>query len=357
MSEALAVRPWTTADRPDWDAFVAGHPGAGTGHLSALIRLGETLPGVETCSLLARGPHGEVAGVLPLFLATSRRLRVVPVRSALSGVLLPAGPLADHRLPPERQQAVIEALLEQARQLAGARRADRLVVALPGLTGGRPVLGGAGTSPLLGYGFHDDLRAGTYLDLQRPASELWQGLDPKCRNMIRRAEREGATAAVVSERSDWLAAAEISAASEPANRYPGAFFEAAWTELIEPGHAVPVGVWAGGMLRSLSLGSLQNGSAYYWFNFSRRPVSPPGVNNLALWRLIEECRNRGALGFELGSLDSGPGRQGSIARFKESFGGVPYYAVAGERVLRPLREAALDLAEQCVASLRAWARE
>jgi len=356
VSDALQVHPWTEAVRPEWDAFVAGHPGAGSGHLSAVMRLAATLPGVEACSLVARGSHGEVAGILPLFATASRRLRIAPVRAVVSGALLPAGPLADHRLAPERQEMVTGALLANAMRIASDLRADRLVVALPGLDHGRPALAGLGTSPLLRHGFRDEPRAGTYLDLRRPEGDLLAALDPKCRNMIRRAEREGAAAAVVSRRADWLEAAEISAGSDPANRYPPAFFAAIWDHLVEAGHAIPVGVWTGGGLRTLVLGSLLNGSAYYWYSFSRRPVSPPGVNNLALWHLILECRSRGAGGFELGSLDSGPGRQGSIARFKESFGGQPYYAMAGERVLRPVRAAALDLAEQCVTTLRAWGR-
>ena len=68
---------------PEWDDFVRTHPLASYGHLSAQFALADA-SGVRNASLVVRD-GGRIAGLLPLFAAEQRSLRLVPVRELTSG--------------------------------------------------------------------------------------------------------------------------------------------------------------------------------------------------------------------------------------------------------------------------------
>jgi hypothetical protein len=352
MTGRIAVLPLDEAGLEALACFLAGPAVLGPGHHPAIVRVGGLLPGVVGRTLVATDEQGSVVGWLPLFEVTESLGLGLERREFLSGVQLPAGPCLAPGLPESSRRAVLTALLGAAESEARLRGADRLVIGLPGLSAGRPAMQAPLALPLSEHGFVDTVRPGLWLDLEKPPEELLQGVEGRCRTMIRRAERAGAVAAVITSRMEWQGTWALSQQYGPENRFSRAFLDALWDECVAAGVAVPVGVWTGSGLQSVVVAASWGEGAYYWLGFNRRPAATPGVNNLGLWQLLLECRQRGVRGFELGSLAYGSEKDASVSRFKRSFGGHPYFAQAGVKLLRPVRAAALDLAAAVVTTIR-----
>lgn len=160
----------------EWQHYVFSHPSATVYHLPAWSRILEKSFGYEPFHLIARNAGGVVCGVLPLLL----------VKSALTGrrlVSLPfsyrCGPLADS---PE----VLQALMEEACQLQ--KQTNSLYLELKGL-----LLPPHVTADKSENGWEKTDQFSTYiLDLLTPG-EVWKKLDPRVRQHINRARRDGVT--------------------------------------------------------------------------------------------------------------------------------------------------------------------
>ncbi len=82
--------PALTTPDAAWDTFVRSHPAGSPFHLSAWQRSIQSAFGHKPSHLIARGPSGEIAGVLPLFLVRSLvfgRMLVSTPQGAYGGIL------------------------------------------------------------------------------------------------------------------------------------------------------------------------------------------------------------------------------------------------------------------------------
>lgn len=156
------------AGAPEWDAYVSGHPDATADHLWGWRDVFEQVFG-QRCTYLVARRDGVTSGVLPLVLFRSRLFG----RSVVSVPFLNyGGVLAD-------DARVAEALADRARAIArefGAayvelRHAKSVLPALPG------------RAHKLGF-----TRA-----LPPSVDALWNGVDRKVRNQVRKAQKEGLT--------------------------------------------------------------------------------------------------------------------------------------------------------------------
>lgn len=165
----IAVQPVVVAAAEtggEWDRYVGGHPDATADHLWAWRGIVADVFGHAPVYLIARR-GGDVVGVLPLVRFSSRLFG----RSVISMPFLnDGGVLAE-------SDDVAEALLAEAKAVAVAFRASHLE-----LRHRRRVF------PNLPCRQHK-------LSLTRPvpasADALWQGLDRKVRNQVRKAQKEG----------------------------------------------------------------------------------------------------------------------------------------------------------------------
>jgi hypothetical protein len=157
-------------DSAAWDAYVTAHPAATGDHLWHWRDVFTGVFGHE-CRYLAARRDGVVTGVLPLVLFRSRLFG----RAVVSVPFLNyGGVLAD-------DDAVAGMLVQAAREVAGEFRASH--VELRHQQRQRPEL--PFRQHKLGF-----LRA-----LPSTTESLWQATDRKIRNQVRKAQKEGLTAA------------------------------------------------------------------------------------------------------------------------------------------------------------------
>jgi FemAB-related protein (PEP-CTERM system-associated) len=158
----------SATDAPTWNDFVRTMPDATGYHLWNWRRVFERAFGHRCHYLIARDPLG-VAGVLPL----------VEVRSWMFGRALSSLPYVNYGGVLARTEAAREALLEQAARIAAARSLSYIVMrhkrrVYPDL-------------PARGH------KVTMLLPLAASADAMWNGLDRKVRNQIRKAEKSGLT--------------------------------------------------------------------------------------------------------------------------------------------------------------------
>jgi hypothetical protein len=345
--ELLHFEPSLTAA---WDAFVAGHPLAGYGHLSANFALTQH-GGFENASMMVRDGK-KIVAVLPLFEHAERVLRAIRVRELISGALFPAGPLISPQTKGKAEAAALALLLEGLEHRSRARRIDRIRIAYPNITAGQPTAIRLGYSPLLHHGFHACPGVGLLLDLAQPLERLAAGRSSGCRQTINKGEAGGIRTAVIQERDEWLSCHALNLHTLGPLALSEAEVAAIWDHFIVPGHASARGTYVGGSLRGVTVTIQVNGAVYYWHGW-RTAAAVNGEAHVGLWHAIVAAREQGCQIFELGSLEFANARNIGISQFKRSFGGVPFQTLAAHREVKAVKAAAIALAETAVAALRA----
>ena len=162
----LAIAHATSADAVDWDEFVRSRHDASGYHLWAWREVFERGLG-HPCHYLVAREHGRVAGVLPL----------VEMRSWIFGRALSSLPYVNYGGVLAAGGAAASALVAEAARIASARslsyvvlrHRQRMFPALPAR----------------------DHKVTMVLPLPRDEHTLWNGLDRKVRNQIRKAEKSG----------------------------------------------------------------------------------------------------------------------------------------------------------------------
>lgn len=352
----MELLDYTSDLRPEWDAFVAAHPRAAQGHLSAQFELAAATPGVQNVSLAVRDGRA-LTGVLPLFASSHRQLKAVPVRELMSGAFFPAAPLVSPKLQGKAETRVLDLLHEGMAARAAALHADRVIVTHPHVVDGQPSIVRFGYSPLLHRGFAARHGVGLLVDLSKSPEQLSSGLRSGCRQSLTKAEGAGVTVRVITDRAEWLACHELNLQTLGALAYTERQMAVIWDAFIAQGHAAAHLGSVNGTPVAATVTIYGNGSAYYWIGLNRRPAPVVGAGHLTLWTAMLAARDRGTPYFELGSLDFGNPKNAGISQFKQSFGGVPYQIISAQLDVKPVKSAALALGEAVIAAAREYRRQ
>jgi len=169
------------------------------------------------------------------------------------------------------------------------------------------------------YGFRAVRRFETFiLDLDKTEEALWAGLDSKCRNLVRRAEKSAVEirAEMNSDFVDdfWDMSKEVFAKSGLVPSWTRDFTLDMFKSLIECNRLVVLSAFVQGTRIATSLFPHDDRTMYYWAGASRREYLSMSPNNLVLWRAIQTARQLNLPKFDFVSAGGRPGK------FKQSFG-------------------------------------
>ena len=323
-STALAPEPSATVGstvhivRPeDWDGLLMRCPARTVFHRLAWLRAIARRYGLELVLLAAGDPAA------PVLVWPWLRQRKGPL--VVAGSPLPGwgtaylGPLAAEQIAdqPELAAAAAESILREPL----LRKASHLEVRI--ITADQAV-------PLLA-GFERLREFSTYvLDLRRTEDELWANLDRKCRNAVRRGERQGYRVERESGR-DWIdpflaMAREVFAQWGQRPPYDRALLEAIADELEPAGQLWVYSSWrqpdevdghgdAGAARReATSLFFVDDRRVYYWAAGSFDAAKQRAPNNILVWEVIKAARAQGLEQLDFISAS------GSAGRYKKTFG-------------------------------------
>jgi len=344
---SLRLEAYTEDKRANWDAFVADHPFAGQGHISANFALAQSHHSARNRSLMVYGQEGALLGILPLFEVQTRVLRAIPCRELKSGVEFPAGPLIKEGIASRRQADVLDALSAGAAQLAKIRGIDRIVIGYPNIVGERVSIAHFGYLPLKQYGYQESNKVYYYLELHPGEEELFKALKENCRRNIRAAISAGARVRMLQDRGEWMDCYthSLETFAEADLTWTQEDMAIVWDEFIAPGHASAVAVTFRKQIASVVVFIHVNRAGYYWIGFNRKPYLVQGANHYALWEAILQCKAKKLAVFEVGSKSFEGEKLKGISEFKERFGGSPAYALSGVLELKPVKRHLLELAD------------
>ena len=357
----LTFKPLEPDMEPAWDAFYARQPGAWPGQHRALFAFARAT-GLTPRPALALTPRGEVAALLPIFETIQRRARLLRFRVWTTGAGLRGGPLVDDALGESDRQQVWQACGDWLRTAACARGIDEVRVALPHHLGPRPVAEVYPEFPLASCGFEPATGHTMVLPLDGDEAALMARLQKRCRNMVRRADREGVVCAPFTARAVWMSDAmdlnRQTYAAEPVDALGEAAMACVWDGFVTPGMAhVYEARDADGRLASVVVTVGSPSVEYIWHAFNRRnPPPPPGAANRLWYEALSDMATRGVTACELGSIETTDPRQRGISTFKQSFGGDLRPSHAATLRLSPVKQRLAQWLESMAAAARRAAK-
>lgn len=325
-----------------WDAFVAANPHAWPGHDAAVIEF-ERLRGARSLSHLVMDDSGQLAAVVPLFVAEDRRARLFRFRTLHTGSSLRGGPLLRADLPDATRRHFWPEWIGWLKGLARREGADEIAVSLPHFYGDRPKEALYEYFPLRDCGFGDAGGVTLIADLAAAPADIAEQFTRESRKNVRHALKSGATFESIKDRAVWLACDDLNRQTfegEHFSPYSPASLEHIWDGFVARGLARVFGVRHEGNLVSVVVTAGTATSHYAWIGFNRRPMPLRGANNLLVHGVMERLRAEGVKYYEIGSLEFDDPRQQRIAAFKKSFGGIPRQAYGGILVLSEIKTAA-----------------
>ncbi|KLU66903.1 FemAB family protein [Desulfosporosinus acididurans] len=295
---SLTIQP---IERKEWDDFLKGIPQGSLFHRwewQDIIEIGFGLK-VERLGLF--DGEGVLRGLLPL---AERKMSLLKLAgSALSGAATPhAGPWGAVRL-----QDVLPALEDYLMK----KHIDYVEVRLPDMAG-------KDSFEAQGYTVEELLT----LDLAMPQDEetLWAGLEVRCRNAVRKAEKSGVEVFAPATLAEWLdpyyeLSVGVYRRQDKEPPFTKEYFTALWQKLYPTGDLVVLLARYEGKIIAGGIFPRDKNVAYYLDGVSNRDYSKLMSNNLVQWEYLKRAQ---ALGIEL--YDMVGANIPSIAKFKKSFG-------------------------------------
>ncbi|HBW37899.1 GNAT family N-acetyltransferase [Desulfosporosinus sp. BICA1-9] len=244
---------------------------------------------------------GALKGLLPL---VERKMSLLKLAgSPLSGAATPhSGPLGDVSMAD-----VLSALEEYASK----NRLDYLELGLPEVMGKEDLEQNGYTVEQL-----------TTLDLQIPneLEPLWAGLEVRCRNAIRKAEKSGVEVVEAQTLEEWLdlyydLSCGVYHRQEKEPPFSKEYFTSLWQNLYPSGDLVVLLARYEGKIIAGGIFPRDRNVSYYLDGVSDREYNKVVPNNLIQWEYLKRAQ---ALGIQL--YDMVGANIPSIAKFKKSFG-------------------------------------
>ncbi|MDQ7095570.1 GNAT family N-acetyltransferase [Desulfosporosinus sp. PR] len=297
---SLTIRP---VEREQWQEFLQGISRGSLFHRWEWQDIIEAGFGLKVNRLGLFDEEGILRGVLPL---AERKMSLLKLGgSSLSGTATPhSGPLGEAALP-----EVLSALEDYAAQ----KHFDYLELTLPDLTGKEIVA-------QQGYTVEELLT----LDLVLPQDQesLWAGLEVRCRNAVRKAEKSGVEIIEPQALEEWLEpyyalSCGVYRRQDKEPPFTREYFAALWQKLYSVGDLVVLLARYEGKIIAGGIFPRDKNVGYYLDGVSDRDYNKVVPNNLVQWEYLKRAQ---ALGIEL--YDMVGANIPSIAKFKKSFGSV-----------------------------------
>lgn len=156
------------------------------------------------------------------------------------------------------------------------------------------------------------------LDLDRPEESVWEGLESRCRNTVRKAQKQGLVVRAETDDSFldgfWQQSLEVFGNWGLKPGFTRPFLQAMWQQLVPAGLMTAFSAFEGDR-RAASMVILHDDqTAYYQFGATDRERMHLSPNNLLLWEVIRAMQTRGIHTLDMVSSS------GTAGKFKRSFG-------------------------------------
>ncbi|GAB6153140.1 peptidoglycan bridge formation glycyltransferase FemX [Desulfosporosinus burensis] len=301
-----------SVEREAWQDFQKSMPLGSLFHRWEWQEIIEVGFGLRVNRLGLFDEKGVMKGLLPL---VERKMSLLKLAgSPLSGAATPhSGPLGDVSMAD-----VLSALEEYASK----NRLDYLELGLPEVMGKEDLEQKGYTVEQL-----------TTLDLPIPneLEPLWAGLEVRCRNAIRKAEKSGVEVVEAQTLEEWLdlyydLSCGVYHRQEKEPPFSREYFTSLWQNLYPSGDLVVLLARYEGKIIAGGIFPRDRNVGYYLDGVSNREYNKVVPNNIIQWEYLKRAQ---AMGIQL--YDMVGANIPSIAKFKKSFGSTERYYIYAYR--------------------------
>jgi FemAB-related protein (PEP-CTERM system-associated) len=283
-----------TSEQDAWNGYVAGNPAASLYHRAEWQSLIKKTFGHESYFFLARGPDGDIAGVLPL----------VRLKSRLFGDFLVSMPYFNYGGAIADEKFIEDMLMQAANEHAATLGVSHIEYRDDIPRKGLPVRSN---------------KVNMILPLPRDEETLWTGFSSKLRSQIRRPQREALETLYGSEEhlDDFYAVFSRNMRDLGTPVYAKAFFRNILQCFPRESRILVVRMKGRPVAAGFLIGH-RDRLEIPWAS-SAREVNPLGVNMFFYWKVLQYAVDKHYHYFDFGrsSTDSG------TYRFKEQWGAQP----------------------------------
>ncbi len=320
-----------------WDSFVDSCDQAWLWHRYDLQDALASWNGRRDLSFAALdSSNSEILALVPLQVLQYREAKIFPVAEldSFGGIAFKNG------LGEAHQSKIWNAVLSHLRQTAKELRASEWNAALPPMS---PAYRGERcprVNPLLRLGFANTLTQTWAVNLQKGAAALWDGLEKRARNAIRKAEKLGvqirAAEHTPQDVEDYYRLHCETYARTGASPHPKAYFEAIWRNFLARGLAYGFfAVYQNEVVAAETFGVYKN-AAIYWTGAASARGLKLQASSFIQWTAMKQMQSDGVLWYETGEAfpNAQAGKLKGLNDFKRAFGGELYPFYRGRMVFR-----------------------
>ena len=351
-----------------WDDFVTASDDAWLFHLSDWMAI-ESERAESFAFSVQEGTR--LIAVFPLYMSTRRYGGVIPSRVLHTGRGR-AGPAFHPELEVSRRTAIGRDMFSHIDGVARRHGVDRVEVRLPTLAPNHLPPLRPNDDPLTRYFTPVQLKYGrqwtpaTVVDkivrLDRCEDDLFSDLDRDCRNAVRKAKKNGVAVVEATRREDMDEYHRLhiqTLGRSGGHGEPLSSFQTLWDRFGRSGRMAVLFAEEGGRRIGAIILLCFREAVTYWAGASDRSFQHLRPNNLLLWEALRWAKQRDFRWFEVGPVfpfGEPAAKATAIGRFKDQFGGERFGLYEGAKNYRPLRVAALEMADAAIDAARRFAR-
>lgn len=319
----ITLKPRSEISREKWDAFVDKSSGAWLLHTFDMQDSIATWPGKSDLSFAVMDYEtGEILAVVPLHKIARPFLGKFPnfhLESMGGFALL-------DELNGNQKKLVIETCNNGLLQLVTEFKAEETRIYL---APGTPSLlsdDAPHHNPLVDLGFEDTSGQTWMLDLQAGKDAIWNNMEKRARNAIRKAVKLGVTVQRVDDPQSVDMYYDLHCqtyARTGASALPKAYFESIWQKILPVSHAVVFSASLDNKVVAMENFGVYKNSAVYWSGAASADGLTCQANSLIQWTAIQWMVDNGIQWYETGEafpLEK-EGKRKGLNDFKKSFGG------------------------------------
>jgi lipid II:glycine glycyltransferase (peptidoglycan interpeptide bridge formation enzyme) len=316
--------------RQDWDSFVDESSKAWFFHLFDMQDALATWPGRNDLSFVVvdtKKPNFILA-IVPLVKIEAKILGILDWNVIESR----GGPILKNNLVESNKQQLLDFINENLSKIGKTEKAFEVRFSTDGLA---PFLAEENQShdnQLINMGCEISVYQTWMLDLRIGKEFVWENMEKRARNAVRKAEKSGVVIRLADRPDDLDKYYDLHCQTyhrTGVNPHPRAYFENIWNKFLPTGRAVVFfAEYNNTVVAAENFGVYKNASVY-WTGAANTEGLTVQANSLVQWTAIQWMINHNIYWHEIGEAfpQLKEGKRKGLNDFKKSFGGelVPFY--------------------------------
>ena len=325
----LKIVPRHEVEQAAWDSFVNNCDEAWLWHLYDFQDAISTWPGKSDLSFaIKENGSQEILAVVPLHITKEKIYHVISWDKLDSM----GGPAFKNKIGDSFRQKLISTILAHLQNIAEKQGAVEINIALSPMAPASRGEKCPQTNPLLKMKCENTLTQTWVIDLRQGEKNIWDGMEKRARNAVRKAEKMNVICRLANQDSDLDAYYRLHSETygrSAINPHPKDYFKAIWTDFYAKDLALILVAEINGEIVAADNFGIYKNAAIYWTGASSQKGLESQAGSLLQWIAMRHMIENSLEWYETGEAfpHVQEGKLKGLNDFKQEFGGklYPYY--------------------------------